>query len=84
MAEILTSKVLHENKSQGVLYEFTRGARVWRNRQKRGLCVGGDLNGQRLTQEEIRTSKWPNSYLHYNKANAKYVEPFVWVYIPQD
>jgi hypothetical protein len=74
------SKIIHENKSQGVLWRFQEGPRIWTERQKRGLVVGGELNGQRLTKYDIQSTKWAFAYFQYNNCGSG-PEPFVWVYI---
>lgn len=76
----LLLEVVHENKSLGVLYKFQQASRIWTERQRRGLVVGGDLHGRRLTKWDIESSKWAAFYYQYNNAGGG-PEPFIWVYI---
>jgi len=79
-----TSKVLHENKSQGVLYEFRQASRVWTERQRKLLVIGGDYDGQMMTKHEIETSKYPTSYLLYKASGKGYNHPALWVYFKKE
>lgn len=79
-----TSRVLHENNSQGVLYEFRQAARVWKERQRRLFVVGGEYAGQFMTKHEIETSKYPTSYLLYKASGKEYEYPALWVYFRKE
>lgn len=79
-----TSVVLHENKSQGVLYEFRQAARVWKERQRRLLVIGGDYDGRMMTKHEIETSRYPTSYMLYKASGRDYEHPAIWVYFKKE
>jgi hypothetical protein len=71
-------KILHENKCQGVLYEFREGARVWTERQKRFFVIGGELDGQMCTKYEVSQIKF-GKYLRY-MASGQGEHRNVWLY----
>lgn len=76
-----TAVITHENKSQGVQWTFTRGPRIWTERHQRFLCVGGELDGQRLTAPHIAQSKWSTFYKLYNRAYKSNPEQTIWVFL---
>lgn len=76
-----TAIVLHENKSQGVLYEFTISARKWKERQKRSLCVGGPMHGEMRTRWEMESGKYPTFYKPYKASGPDYEYPMIWAFV---
>lgn len=79
-----TGQAIHENKSQGVLYEFRQSARVWKERQKRCLCVGGPMNGEMRTRWEIESGKYPTFYKEYKAGSSGYTYPTIWAYVGEN
>jgi hypothetical protein len=85
MNDRFLTKTVHENKSQGVLYEFrsTVTSRIWQERQKRFLAVGGELNGRMCTEWEVSQCKTPDWYHRYVAADRSTVYRNIWLYMEE-